>query len=66
MPAGKPAGVMCVNLDSATLRCVLWGSAQYPDLCRQFAPTPDVCGSDRREALQLIAVLELATGPSLS
>ena len=61
MPAGKPAGVACVNLDPDSFLCRLWGSPLYPDTCRQFRAEPEVCGADRDEALGLIARLELLT-----
>ena len=61
MPNGKPAGVACVNLDAATMACRIWGTEEYPDACRRFAPEPGVCGNDRTEALELIAKLELLT-----
>lgn len=66
MPDGKPAGVRCVNLNDEGL-CRLWGRADYPDVCRNFRPSPWVCGETAAEALALIAALEKATrpGPSL-
>lgn len=63
MPGGKPAGVRCVNLDPASHLCRIWGTGQYPDVCRKFAPDRSVCGNDRGEALELLQVLECATGP---
>lgn len=62
MPAGKPAGVRCVNL-SADGRCVLWGRPEYPKVCRDFTPSPWVCGESAAEALALISALERATRP---
>lgn len=62
MPRGKRAGERCVNLD-ASGRCVLWGGPDYPDVCRNFRPSPEVCGRDAAEALALIAALEKATAP---
>jgi hypothetical protein len=62
MPGGKPAGVVCVNLDPQTWRCRIWGTASYPPVCRQFNANADVCGSSRSEALVLIARLESLTG----
>ena len=61
MPNGKPAGVSCVNLDTQTMRCRIYGSADYPTVCRKFIAAKDACGESRDEALQLIAALELAT-----
>jgi Fe-S-cluster containining protein len=61
MPLGKPAGVVCVNLDQNSMRCRIWGTAEYPLTCRRFRPEPDVCGGSRTEAMELIRVLELHT-----
>ncbi|TVS16520.1 MAG: YkgJ family cysteine cluster protein [Gammaproteobacteria bacterium] len=63
MPAGKPAGMRCIHLD-AELRCGLWGQPERPRVCGAFQADPDVCGSDRDDALQRIAALEIATTPS--
>lgn len=62
MPDGKPAGVRCVNLGAAG-RCALWGTPEYPKVCREFTPSPWVCGETADEALGLIAALEAATRP---
>lgn len=62
MPNGKPAGVMCVNLDPETYHCRIWNTPEYPDPCRQFAPEASVCGDNRIQALELIAELERITG----
>ena len=61
MPDGKPAGVPCVNLEPASKRCHLWGTDQYPDLCRQFQPSLDNCGNSSAEALQILTLLEEQT-----
>jgi Fe-S-cluster containining protein len=61
MPDGKPAGVMCVNLDPASHRCRIWGQADYPEVCRRFQAEAESCGASRSEALELLAVLELIT-----
>jgi hypothetical protein len=61
MPQGKPAGVVCVNLEPETWRCRIWGSADYPETCRSFAPGPEVCGENREQALELIEDLEILT-----
>ena len=62
MPEGKPAGVMCVNLDPTTYLCRIWGSDLYPEACRQFRAETRVCGNSRDEALELILLLEEETG----
>ena len=61
MPAGKPAGVRCVQLDENNA-CRLFGRAERPGLCEQFLPEPEVCGDDREQALQNLTVLEKVTG----
>ena len=63
MPGGKPAGVRCVNLDPRTLRCRIWGTPEYPEVCRRFRPDPAVCGSSREEAMRLLTDLERLTAP---
>lgn len=60
MPAGKPAGVPCVQLD-ASARCRLFGLPERPRVCLGFRPEPEVCGASAAQAMQLIATLELAT-----
>ncbi|WP_407349867.1 Fe-S-cluster oxidoreductase [Congregibacter variabilis] len=63
MPQGKPAGVVCVNLNSAAnnYRCKIWGTADYPAVCAKFAPQIDTCGASRDEAIQLLSLMELHT-----
>ena len=61
MPLGKPAGVVCINLDTGTNRCKIWGTPGYPATCRKFMPETAVCGNSRNEALILIEELERAT-----
>lgn len=61
MPAGKPAGIRCVQLDERNL-CRLFDDPSRPEVCFKFAFDADLCGSDRREALQRIAALEVASG----
>ena len=61
MPQGKPAGVMCVNLDPLSHRCRIWGHDTYPEVCQRFNAEPATCGSTREEALELLTVLEANT-----
>jgi hypothetical protein len=61
MPAGKPAGVVCINLDLGSYRCNIWGTDEYPQLCRDFRPDKTICGESQQEAIQLINQLELST-----
>jgi hypothetical protein len=60
MPDGKPAGVRCIQLDSAN-RCGLFGKPERPDICRRLRAEPLMCGQTRADALRLLGDLELAT-----
>jgi Fe-S-cluster containining protein len=60
MPDGKPAGVRCVQLDSA-YRCRLFGKPERPDICRRLRPEPQMCGQTREDALDRLERLEIAT-----
>jgi len=62
MPNGKKAGERCVNLGADGL-CRLWGSPDYPPVCRAFTPQRWVCGDTAAEALRLLADLEDQTRP---
>jgi hypothetical protein len=48
-----------VNLDPVSWRCRIWGTADYPEVCRRFIAEKAVCGDSRQEARALIARLEL-------
>ncbi len=61
MPAGKPAGVRCVQLTDDN-RCRLFGLSERPAVCRGFQPAPDTCGASRLQALAMIDWMERATG----
>ena len=62
MPAGKPAGVRCVQLDD-DLRCRLFGRPERPAVCVSLRPGPDMCGDSRQEAVDFLNRLERATAP---
>jgi len=62
MPHGKLAGIPCVQLDDA-YRCRLFGRPERPAFCASLRPEHGMCGDDRDDALQRIAILELATLP---
>lgn len=62
MPAGKPAGVACVQLD-AQLRCRIFGHPERPAVCRSLRPHPEMCGTDRHAALRILDTLEAQTQP---
>ncbi|MFT7559176.1 MAG: hypothetical protein ACI93R_001081 [Flavobacteriales bacterium] len=63
MPDGKKAGEYCINLDINTLACRIWGSEEYPDLCRKFLPCELFCGTNQSQALSIIARVEIETQP---
>jgi len=60
MPYGKPAGVRCIQLDSAN-RCLLFGKPERPAICVRLRPEAAMCGANRDEAMRLLAALEIAT-----
>jgi uncharacterized protein len=62
MPAGKPAGVRCAQLDEAE-GCRLFGLATRPAVCASLQPAPEMCGSNRGHAMAWLARLELRTTP---
>ncbi|KAA0013653.1 YkgJ family cysteine cluster protein [Billgrantia pellis] len=60
MPQGKPAGIRCVQLDENHL-CRLFGDPRRPAVCHRFDYDPELCGNDRDQALERIALLEHGT-----
>ena len=63
MPAGKPAGVPCVQL-LPDFRCALFGRPERPAFCVSLRPTGEMCGVDRAAALRHLAHLEHVTQPA--
>lgn len=63
LPHGKPAGTPCVQLDEA-LRCRLFGRPERPAVCRSLAPSPQMCGAGREQAMRWLGDLEAATAPN--
>ncbi|WP_146203523.1 YkgJ family cysteine cluster protein [Leucothrix pacifica] len=64
MPEGKAAGELCANLDPHTLSCKIWGTAQYPDVCKNFKPSAESCGDSREEAMETLMFFEVETMPA--
>lgn len=62
MPAGKPAGVRCVQLD-ATNRCRIFGCPERPAVCGSLAAAPTMCGASPLHALHYLSQLERETQP---
>lgn len=63
MPAGKPAGVRCVQLDEYE-GCRLFGRLERPAVCASLQPSADMCGASRDQALRWLSALEANTRPS--
>ncbi|MEM7099318.1 MAG: YkgJ family cysteine cluster protein [Pseudomonadota bacterium] len=59
MPAGKPAGVRCVNLLDDQ-RCGVWNLPERPRVCAEFKPESWLCGTNKSQALDTITWLESA------
>jgi len=62
MPNGKPAGVRCIQLDSAD-RCTLFGRPERPEVCRRLKPEPAMCGANRMQALATLSAWEAFSAP---
>ncbi|MCU0610789.1 MAG: YkgJ family cysteine cluster protein [Candidatus Eisenbacteria bacterium] len=62
MPAGKAAGVRCVQLTRDN-HCRLIGLPDRPAVCVSLRPTPEMCGDSYEEAHAWLSALERATTP---
>lgn len=62
MPAGKPAGVRCVQLTDDH-RCQLFGQPNRPEVCNNLRPSEEMCGTSAQAALAFLAHLEQVTAP---
>ncbi len=62
LPAGKPAGLACPEL-TPDLRCRLFGRPERPTCCTGLQPSPEMCGTERGEALAWLQRLERLTAP---
>jgi hypothetical protein len=60
MPAGKPAGVRCVQLDEAD-RCRIFGQPERPAVCVGLRPSAEMCGGNREQAMAYLSRLEKLT-----
>lgn len=60
MPAGKPAGVRCVQLTDDN-RCQLFGCPERPDVCVRLQPSWEMCGESDEQALASLVQLEELT-----
>lgn len=62
MPQGKPAGVRCVQLDTAN-RCLIFGQPERPAVCASLAPSAAMCGVSNEQAFTYLTQLEKETTP---
>ncbi|HOO73331.1 MAG TPA: YkgJ family cysteine cluster protein [Spirochaetota bacterium] len=59
MPSGKPAGIRCANLMKDNT-CAVY--AVRPPVCRNYTPTPELCGTSYQDAMLRLLDLESQTG----
>ena len=64
MPAGKPAGVRCLQL-TPDHRCLLFGHPSRPLVCQTLRPTPEMCQDSPPAAIAWLTQLEADTQPGL-
>ncbi len=62
MPAGKPAGVRCIQLGQDN-RCRIFGQPERPAFCGGLLPSEEMCGPSREHAISWLNELERATLP---
>jgi len=60
MSQGKPAGERCLHL-SVDMLCAIFGKAERPLVCSQFAADAEVCGNTSAEAIRILGWWEQAT-----
>jgi len=60
MPAGKPAGVACIQLLD-DMRCAIFNDSSRPAFCASLKPSAEMCGDTREHALKWLGDLEQAT-----
>lgn len=60
MPAGKPAGVPCVNL-TEDFQCALFDDPRRPDFCANLQPNREMCGENRDQAIRFLDSLDQLT-----
>jgi uncharacterized protein len=62
MPEGKKAGVRCVNLLHDNT-CKIHDLPEYPSVCRNLKPSPEMCGENEGHAFAYLSRLEELTKP---
>lgn len=63
MPAGKPAGVRCVQLTADNL-CAIFGQASRPACCSGLQASIEMCTDSSNQAMRWLAQLEQQTAPA--
>ncbi len=63
MPTGKPADTRCIQLTPAN-GCALFGDPRRPSVCISLAPSSEMCGHTRQQALRWLSRLERSTMPA--
>lgn len=58
MPEGKAAGDRCLHLKE-DFSCAIY--EQRPRFCVDFQAEESVCGADRKEAMEILTMLETMT-----
>ena len=53
MTGGKPAGVRCIHLMD-DYKCSIYNKPGKPKVCSDFNPEQEFCGSDRKEAMEIL------------
>jgi hypothetical protein len=63
LPAGKPAGLRCVQLDDANA-CRIFGRPERPTVCLSLQPEQAMCGRTAVQAVAWLRLLEEQTRPA--
>ena len=70
MPDGKgvdftavEGAMRCIQLDEA-LRCKIFGHPERPSVCGSLAPSEDMCGESREQAMRWLGWMEEQTMPA--
>ncbi len=56
MKGGKPAGVRCIHLLN-DYTCAIYNDPRKPEVCNDFTPEPQFCGSNQEEAMRILSSL---------
>jgi hypothetical protein len=62
LPEGKPAGIRCIHLTDENV-CAIHNRPDFPAVCRNLKPSPEMCGYTYEEAMAYLTELEKQTIP---